>query len=141
MPYQLGKQSRQRLAGVHPDLRVVVERAIQISKVDFTVLETLRTLERQRSLVAAGSSTTMKSRHLTGHAVDLGAWIDNAVDWSWPLYYKIAEAMKQAAEELAVSLERVKTILTPFARVSVMIEGSRMKFLDALFNVISRVCV
>ena len=105
MTYQLGKRSRQRLAGVHPDLRAVVERAIQISEVDFTVLETLRTTERQRRLVAAGSSTTMRSRHLTGHAVDLGAWVDNDVDWSWPLYYKIADAMKQASQELDIPIE------------------------------------
>ncbi|CCN84532.1 conserved hypothetical protein [Vibrio nigripulchritudo SFn27] len=105
MAYRLGKRSRQHLVGVHPDLVCVVERAINITSVDFTVLEGLRTIERQRRLLSSGSSTTLRSRHLTGHAVDLGAWIDGTVDWSWPLYYKIADAMKQAAEELRIPIE------------------------------------
>lgn len=105
MIYQLGERSRQRLDGVHPDLVRVVERAIEITPVDFTVLEGLRTVQRQKRLLIAGSSTTMRSRHLTGHAVDLGAWVDGAVDWSWPPYYKIADAVKQAAEELQIPIE------------------------------------
>lgn len=104
MSYKLGKRSRGRLRGVHPDMVRVVERAIEITEVDFTVLEGLRTEERQRKLVAAGASKTMRSRHLTGHAVDLGAWVDGKVDWSWPLYDKIAKAMKQAAKELGVKM-------------------------------------
>lgn len=103
--YKLGPTSLTRLNGVHPDLVKVVTRAIQISDVDFTVLEGLRTIERQRELVKAGASQTMNSRHLDGHAVDLGAWVDNRVDWSWPLYDKIAKAMKTAATELNVPLE------------------------------------
>jgi peptidoglycan L-alanyl-D-glutamate endopeptidase CwlK len=94
-----------RLKGVHPDLVKVVQHAIEISEVDFTVLEGLRTIERQRELVKAGSSQTMNSRHLDGHAVDLGAWVDNQVDWSWPLYSKIAKAMKAAAAECNVPIE------------------------------------
>ena len=95
--YSLGPRSKQRLRGVHPDLVKVVERAIKITEVDFTVLEGLRTPERQKALVEAGASQTLNSRHLTGHAVDLGAWVDNQVDWSWPLYHKISAAMKEAA--------------------------------------------
>ena len=90
---------------MHSDLVRVVEHAIQISTLDFTVLEGLRTLERQYALVEAGSSQTLKSRHLTGHAVDLGAWVDNQVDWSWPLYPRIAGAMKIAAKELNIPIE------------------------------------
>ena len=91
MTFKLGVRSRERLQGVHPDLVRVVELAIQLTPVDFTVLEGLRTLERQKALVAAGSSKTLNSRHLTGHAVDLGAWVDGRLDWSWPLY-KIGRA-------------------------------------------------
>ncbi|CCN38217.1 conserved hypothetical protein [Vibrio nigripulchritudo SO65] len=105
MAYLLGKRSRQHLVGVHPDLVRVVERAINITSVDFAVLEGLRTIERQRRLLRSGASTTLRSRHLTGHAVDLGAWVDGTVDWSWSLYYKIADAMKQAAEELRIPIE------------------------------------
>lgn len=103
--FALGKTSRARLNGVHPDLVVVVSRAIKLSDVDFTVLEGRRTKARQAQLVAAGASTTMNSRHLTGHAVDLGALIGGKVRWDWPLYHRIAAAMKQAAKDLGVPIE------------------------------------
>ena len=102
--FKLSARSLSRLKGVHPDLVRVVHRAIQNSTVDFAVLEGLRTLERQQQLVKAGASLTLKSRHLTGHAVDLGAMVDGKIRWDWPLYYKIAEAMKDAARDLKVSI-------------------------------------
>lgn len=107
--FQLGPRSKMRLNGVHPDLVKVVERAIQITTVDFTVLEGVRSVERQRALVDAGASWTMNSRHIPGpdgyaKAVDLGAWVDDQVDWSWPLYMEIAKAMKTAAKELKVPI-------------------------------------
>lgn len=105
MPFALGAKSKERLKGVHPDLVRVVERAIKLSEVDFTVLEGLRTTARQQQLVKSGASKTMRSRHLTGHAVDLAAVIDGEVRWDWPLYHKIAKAVKQAAAELKVPIE------------------------------------
>ncbi len=102
--YKLGARSKQRLKGVHEDLIKVVERAIEISTVDFTVLEGLRTPERQKTLMESGASQTLNSRHITGHAVDLGAWVDDQVDWSWPLYHKVASAMKEAAKQLDVAI-------------------------------------
>lgn len=105
MTFRLGKRSRSRLGGVHPDLVKVVERAIELTSVDFTVLEGRRSRERQRKLYESGASQTLNSRHLTGHAVDLGAYVDDRVSWDWPLYYKIADAMKEAARELKVPVE------------------------------------
>lgn len=105
MTYALGGRSRQRLQGVHSDLVKVVERAIQITSVDFTVLEGLRTIQRQQELFKSGATTTLKGRHLTGHAVDLGALVGEEVRWDWPLYHKIAAAMKQAAKEVGVPIE------------------------------------
>ena len=102
MIFKLGKRSRERLAGVHPDLIRVVEQAIQYTKVDFSVLGGVRTKARQIELIRAGASKTMNSRHLTGHAVDLGAWVNDEVRWDWPLYHRIAEAMLQASTELGV---------------------------------------
>ncbi|MGI9150454.1 MAG: M15 family metallopeptidase, partial [Limnohabitans sp.] len=98
----LGPRSMMRLRGVHPDLVKVVQQAIKLSTVDFTVLEGLRSIERQRTLVDSGASQTLNSRHLTGHAVDLGAWVDNQVDWSWPLYAQINAAMQQASKQSGV---------------------------------------
>lgn len=103
--YKLGPRSQMRLKGVHPDLVKVVERAIEVTTVDFTVLEGLRDPARQKVLVDSGASQTLNSRHITGHAVDLGAWVDNQVDWSWPLYFKIAAAMKEAAKQVGVPIE------------------------------------
>jgi peptidoglycan LD-endopeptidase CwlK len=101
LAYTLGTRSSQRLSGVHPDLVAVVKRAIQITEQDFSVLEGIRNINRQRELFKAGKSTTMNSRHLTGHAVDLAPW---PISWEWEGFYPIAEAMKQAAEELEVDI-------------------------------------
>lgn len=102
--FSLGPRSKQRLKGVHPDLVQVVERAIEITTVDFTVLEGLRLPERQKVLVEIGASQTLNSRHITGHAIDLGAWVGDEVRWDWPLYHKIAAAMKEAAKQLDVKI-------------------------------------
>lgn len=103
--YTLGVRSKSRLKGVHPDLVKVVERAIQITTVDFTVLEGVRDPQRQRTLVDSGASQTLNSRHITCHAVDLGAWVDDQVDWSWPLYHKINAAMQEASKQVKVPIE------------------------------------
>ncbi len=113
MAYSLGKRSLNRLKGVHPDLVKVVKRAVELTEQDFTVLEGLRSLKRQKELVAKGASKTMNSRHLTGHAVDLAPYpVDGDFDkdgilnlHDWDQYYPIAKAMKQAADELGVPLE------------------------------------
>jgi len=105
MTYSLSKKSRGRLAGVHPDLVKVVERTIEITEIDFVVLEGVRSKTRQEQLVKAGASQTMRSRHLTGHAVDLGAYVAGSVRWDWPLYHKLAVAVKQAAAELQIPIE------------------------------------
>ena len=110
MTFKLGPTSILRLQKVHPDLVKLVERAIVVSTIDFTVLEGARTKERQAELLAAGATTTLNSRHIAGpdgfaRAVDLGALVGGKVRWDWPLYFKIADAMKQAAKELETPLE------------------------------------
>ena len=105
MTFVLSMRSRKRMTGVHADLVRVVEHAISITPVDFMVLEGLRTPERQQELLKAGASMTLRSRHLTGHAVDLGALVKGELRWDWPLYHRIADAMKLAALQLRVPLE------------------------------------
>jgi peptidoglycan L-alanyl-D-glutamate endopeptidase CwlK len=105
MTFSLSQKSKDRLSGVHQDLVKVVNRAIQITTCDFAILEGVRSLARQEQLVKAGASQTMKSRHLTGHAVDLGAYVNGSVRWDWPLYNQLADAMKKAAAELNVPIE------------------------------------
>lgn len=108
MTFYLGRRSLSRLVGVHPALVTVVKRAISITECDFTVLEGLRSRERQRRLFNAGASKIMNSRHVPvpkseggnglGHAVDLGAYVDGTVRWDWPLYYLIYNAMWAASK-------------------------------------------
>lgn len=93
----LGPRSLARLEGVHPDLVRIVKKAADISDLDFTVLEGLRTVERQKELVKQGASKTMNSRHLTGHAVDLAPMINGKISWDWPLYKRLAKTVKAAA--------------------------------------------
>lgn len=102
--FKLSARSRSRMKGVHPDLVRVVERAIELTTVDFMVTEGLRTRERQAQLVKAGASRTLNSRHLTGHAVDVAAIVDGKVRWDWPLYPEIAKAFRQAAKERGVKI-------------------------------------
>lgn len=102
MTYRLGAGSRRNLVGVHPDLVRVVERAIEITTTDFSVIEGVRSQARQTELVRAGASQTSNSRHLTGHAVDLAAYVGGRLSWDWPLYYQIADAVREAANELRI---------------------------------------
>lgn len=102
---KLNQRSVDRLQGVHPDLQRVVYRAAEITGHPFIITEGLRTLERQRSLVAAGASKTMKSRHITGHAIDLAAMVGDEVRWDWPLYGQLAAVMKEAAQIEGVPIE------------------------------------
>lgn len=99
------ERSLKNLKGIHPDLRRVMDRALQESPVDLVINEGLRTVERQRELLAKKATTTMKSRHLTGHAVDFYAWVDLNTDGKIEfvemcnprLMKQIADAIKAAA--------------------------------------------
>lgn len=104
MSFRFSRRSRCRMKGVHPDLIAVAERAIETTPIDFLVTEGLRTPTRQAALVKAGASRTLKSRHLTGHAVDIAALVDGQVRWDWPLYPRIAAAFKAAARELDIAI-------------------------------------
>ena len=103
---EYSSRSLSSLNGIHPDLRRVIDRALQSSPLDFAVIEGLRTKARQEQLVASGASTTMNSRHLTGHAVDLLP-IDPTTgkgEFAWPLYDKLGPAVKAAAKKEGVPL-------------------------------------
>ena len=105
---QLGARSIARLQGIHPDLRRWVDALVErctTEGIDFAVLEGLRTIARQRELVLRGASQTLDSRHLTGHAVDLGVWVGDQVDWHWELYAELARHGKAVAAEQDVPVE------------------------------------
>lgn len=95
--YELSQRSLSRLEGVDDRLITVVCKAIQLTDVDFGVIQGLRTIEEQKALVAKGASKTMKSKHLDGLAVDLMAYIDGRGSWELNVYDNIANAMREAA--------------------------------------------
>ena len=104
----LSTTSYQRLRGVHPDLVRVVRRCAADwadPETGFIVTQGLRTLKEQKLLKAKGASRTLRSRHLTGHAVDLAVSVRGQIRWDWPLYAKLAKAMKAAAKAEKVPLE------------------------------------
>ena len=104
MGFKLSKRSMAKLEGVQPKLVAVVQHAIEITNVDFGVIQGLRTVEEQRELVAKGASQTMKSKHITGEAVDVMAYIGSRGSWEMTLYDDIADAFKLAAIEEDVQI-------------------------------------
>lgn len=104
MSYRLGPRSEAALVGVRPPIVAVVRKAILISEIDFTVHEGLRSLERQKKLVASGASRTLDSYHLTGDAVDLVPLVDGDLRWEHALCNEVARAMFEASGRLGVPL-------------------------------------
>ena len=110
MAITLSAKSLAKLSGAHPDLQKVIKQAAALSPIDFTILEVVRTVARQKELVAKGASTTMKSRHIPSadgfsHAVDIAPMDGGQVSWAWPLYNKLAPIIKQAAKDVGVPIE------------------------------------
>lgn len=115
MRFKLSDQSRAKLAGVHPDLILVVQRAIDISTVDFKVIEGVRTPARQKELYAQGRTKpgpkvtwTLNSNHFVnpktgrGHAVDL---LVAPYDWKeGPQWQAMADAMFEASRQVKVPI-------------------------------------
>lgn len=102
MAFTFSKRSEDNLEGVNSALVGVVRRALELSPVDFIVIEGRRTQERQRQLYNAGASKTMSSRHLSGNAVDL---LPVGADWNnYKCWLPVLVAMRQAGQELGVKL-------------------------------------
>ena len=110
MAFKLSSRSKKKLDGVHPDMVAVVERAIELTDVDFGVTYGVRTLAEQKKLVASGRSQTMKSKHLIqdsgySHTVDVVAYDGKDVVWEIKVYDNICDAFKQAAIEKGVAVK------------------------------------
>lgn len=107
--YLLGRASRAKLEGVHPELVRVAERAIQISTVDFGIAEGVREYARQVELVEQKKSTTLHSKHLiqdTGfsHAIDVFAYVNGKANYTTKYYGPIVQAFVEAGTALGVQL-------------------------------------
>jgi len=102
----LSERDRERMKGLHPDLIRLVEAAAAYAPIHFMVIEGLRSEAQQAAYVASGASQTMNSRHLTGHAVDLGV-LDDAgnLTWEWPWYDRFAVHMKGGSQLNGIPVE------------------------------------
>lgn len=97
-------RSKREMEGIHKDLRAVTDLALQLSPYDFIITDGKRTLAEQRKHVANGASRTMKSRHLTGHAVDFVAIVNGKVTYKEQYMREIAAAFKAAAKQLGIPI-------------------------------------
>ena len=104
MGFKLSQRSLDKMIGVNPKLVEVVNLAITKSPLDFSVSEGLRTVERQKELVAQKKSQTMKSRHIIGEAVDICVLVDGKANWDFENYRKVADVFKECAKELGVKI-------------------------------------
>lgn len=111
---QLTASDLAHLKKVHPDLARVIRRAAADWKdktKTFFITCSIRSIEEQKKMVAAGASKTMRSRHLPGktnkksHAVDLAVKLDGKIKWDWPLYVDLAKKIKAAARAEKVPIE------------------------------------
>lgn len=100
-----------RLGGVKMELQDVLYRAAELCPFDIVVLEGIRTFARQQQLLRQGASRTLRSKHLTGDAVDVAPMLDvdddgdQEISWHWPHYHQLAFYIKQAAIEKGVDIE------------------------------------
>lgn len=99
---KLSKASQEKLASVKPELQKVILKAFETMPFDVIVLEGIRTKARQEELYAKGASKTMKSKHLTGDAVDLAPY---PIDWSDKAKFRVmAEHVLAAAKILNIKV-------------------------------------
>ena len=105
MAFTLSQRSLGRLDGVNNKLHSVVTTAIGLTNIDFGVTCGLRDLKTQEDLVARGASQSLKSKHLTGEAVDVVAYIGGSrISWELNLFDDIADAFKEASVREGVGI-------------------------------------
>lgn len=108
----LNAASLKKLAKVDPSLVKVSERASDITKQPFQIVQGNRTQAEQNALYAQGRTKpgkivtwTKASKHIGGRAVDFAALINGKINWDTKYYPVIAAAFKQAAKELGIGVE------------------------------------
>ena len=101
----------------HPKLKKLLIEAIKTSLIDFTVIETVRTIEKQKEYVAKGTSKTMKSRHIPStnksgycEAFDIAPY---PIDWKNVTKFDIlGEHILKIAKNLNIKIRWGKTFKT-----------------------------
>lgn len=110
MTFKLSSRSTTNMIGVDPTLRLVAQRAIEITKVDFGIPSDggYRTATRQRALYEEGKSkadgTEKLSKHQSGRALDFYAYVDGKASWEKEHLAQVACAFLQASLELGYTI-------------------------------------
>ena len=74
---RFGKKSKERLKGIDTRLVKVLNELIKI--MDVTIIEGVRSAERQEELLEKGATKVKYSKHMEGKAVDLAPY---PIDWN-----------------------------------------------------------
>lgn len=107
MNFLFGTRSEALLRNLNPELVGVLRLALSYNEMDFTIIQTLRTVEEEEKMVAAGKSQTMNSKHLPGadgkaRAADCAPF---PIDWKdIPRFCKLNDLIQRAANELGVKI-------------------------------------
>lgn len=102
---KFSEKSINNLKNIHPDLVQLAFKALELSTIDFSITEGVRSIERQKQLVKEGKSQTLNSRHLSGHAIDVFAYPTSSGSWEFKYYQDIATAFKMASATLDIPVE------------------------------------
>jgi peptidoglycan L-alanyl-D-glutamate endopeptidase CwlK len=98
--YKFGKRSRERLRGVNVKLVNVLNELIKM--MDVTVIEGLRSADRQKELLAKGATKVKYSKHMEGKAVDIAPY---PIDWEdRDRFYYMGGMLRGIAQQLGVKV-------------------------------------
>lgn len=112
--FRFSKKSIENLKGVHPYLVSIVVHALKCNTtVDFTVIEGMRTRERQQELFKKGTTKTLNSKHCMQdigycYAVDLLPYIKGVSStdiWNKKDAFKaVSDAMFKSSKDLGIKI-------------------------------------
>lgn len=112
--FHFGTSSRAELATVHPQLQVMAQRALELSPVDFRVVQGIRTAAEQLAAYRSGHSRIKSGgRHQFGCAIDVMAISPQTGKLTWTpkaLYTQIRMAFQKASKELGIPLRTLESI-------------------------------
>ena len=98
--YKFGRRSRERLKGVDSRLINVLNELIKM--MDVTIIEGLRSAERQKELLAKGATKVKYSKHMEGKAVDLAPY---PIDWeNRDGFYYMGWMIRGIAKQMGINI-------------------------------------
>ena len=98
--FRFGKKSKERLKGVDARLVRVLNELIKI--MDVTIIEGVRSSERQEELLKQGLSKVKYSKHMEGKAVDLAPY---PIDWDdLERFYYMGGMIRGIGKELGINV-------------------------------------